>query len=167
MNWRPAGRWTSTSAWPPGRASIHEWPPGTHWVGTRTHSENSAAVAAVATRSKQPHNGRMGRFWAARRRTSGRRSTVMSMLPTGRVRVMVATLRRMSGRTERIVEYMRPMNRSGVSKTTAAIMSTRGAASGEIGAIRAGSRPRRTFQAGVATPSRYKMPRVFSGWSWA
>ena len=80
-------------------------------------------------------------LWATRSRISGRKSTVISMLPTGSVRPMVRIFRRMSGRTDRMVEYIRPMNRSGVLSTTAAIMSANGAASGANEATTAGRTP--------------------------
>ena len=105
-------------------------------------------------RSKQPHSLRMGICWATRWRTSLRWSTPMSMLPTGSVWDMVRMFWRMSGSTARTVEYMRPMKRSGRSKTTAAIMSTMGATSGRSGESSVGRMPRRSFQAGVLTPSR-------------
>ena len=78
----------------------------------------------------------------------------MSMLPTGIVWVTVRMFWRMSGSTARTVEYMRPMARSGRSKTTAAIMSTMGATSGRRGESTVGRMPWRSFQAGVLTPSR-------------
>ena len=78
----------------------------------------------------------------------------MSMLPMGIVWVMVRMFWRMSGSTARTVEYMRPMKRSGRSKTTAAIMSTMGATSGRNGESTVGRTPWRSFQEGVLTPSR-------------
>ncbi len=78
----------------------------------------------------------------------------MSMPPMGMVRPIERTLRRTSGMTERMVDDIRPMNRSGVSARMAAIMSTKGARSGTKAARTEGSNPRRSFQAGVATPSR-------------
>ena len=121
---------------------------------TPADSANSVAAAPGVMRSKQPHSLRMGICWATRARTSVRWSMAMSRLPMGMVWPTVRMLRRTSGRTERTVENMRPMKRSGRSKMTAAIMSAMGAMSGAKGEIIVGKIPCRSRQAGVLTPSR-------------
>ena len=72
----------------------------------------------------------------------------------GNVWPAVRTLRRTSGRTDRTVENIRPMNRSGRSLTAAAPRSTRGAMFGANGATTVETMPCRCFHAGVPTPSR-------------